>query len=98
MIQLRLYLSSPVLWSVAFTLIESKEDDFNCPEDCGLYSGEDKVSPFLQTACKAMEESTKCEEKFETTSKKKKKKKRKKSSVRIVGGKESKYPMPWMVR
>ena len=79
----------------------SKDEDFNCPEECGLYSEGDTVGPFLHTGCTAMVENKKCELKFKKKRKKRNKRrkhKQKDDGSRIVGGVETKYPMPWMVR
>ena len=63
-----------------------------------MFSEDDIIGPTLHDACKAMESDAECAEKFvEKNEKKTKKKKRKKKGTRIVGGIETKYPMPWMV-
>jgi len=77
--------------------------DFNCPDECGLYSEGDKIGPTLQSLCEAFKENPECKENFvetpkkEKKKKKKKKKRNKKSDDRIVGGVSTKHPMPWMV-
>ena len=81
--------------TLSFTV--GDENDFNCPDECGLYSAKDRIGPHLHDGCLAMSESSQCQAKFVMKDKRKKKKKKKKST-RIVGGVESKHPMPWMVR
>ena len=89
-----------VLLSLLVACSESNENDFNCPEECGLYSAEDLVGPRLHDGCTAMEESEKCKKKFapKTGKKKSKRKGKRKGTTRIVGGFPAKNPMPWMVR
>ena len=84
---------------------EGNENDFNCPDECGLYSKRDRVGPHLHDGCTAMEESATCAKKFVMEKeeevggdKKNKTRKRSNTNKRIVGGKISKNPMPWMVR
>jgi len=75
------------------------ENDFNCPEECGLFSEGDLIGPTLHNNCEALKENPECKEMFveKKEKKKKKKKRRRKSDTRIVGGVQSKSPMPWMV-
>ena len=88
-----------VLLSLLVACSESNENDFNCSEECGLYSAEDRVGPHLHDGCTAMEESEKCKRKFAPPKRKKKRKrKEKKEGSRIVGGFSAENPMPWMVR
>ena len=73
--------------------------DFNCPEECGLFSENDLIGPTLHNNCEALTENPECKELFvDKNEKKKRKKKKKYGDTRIVGGVETKYPMPWMVR
>jgi len=73
------------------------ENHFNCQEECGYYAQDDKAAPLMQSGCKAMTKSEKCQPKFNVKQKKKRKKKNKKKGERIVGGYSTKKPMPWMV-
>ena len=72
-------------------------DDFNCPFECGMYEKKDKdFGPKLHSLCNSMKESATCKSEFGKKEKTKKQKK-KISDVRIVGGEQAKYAMPWMV-
>ena len=87
-----------VLLSLLVACSESNENDFNCPEECGLYSAEDRVGPHLHDRCTAMEESEKCKRKFAPPKIKNKTKQRKKECSRRLCGLPDENPMPWMVR
>ena len=77
-----------------FFFLAGNGNEFNCPSQCGLYAPEDIKGPKFHEKCTSMEEGPVCKKEFKIKGRKKKKKK---SNQRIVGGKESKYPMPWMV-
>jgi len=70
--------------------------DFNCQDECGLYKKGDDESPDFHKLCEAMDEKRKCKKKY-GVKKRKKKVKKKQQGTRIVGGDETKNPMPWMV-
>ena len=78
----------------------SSENDFNCPEECGLFSEDDLIGPTLHNNCEALKENPECKELFvdKDETKKKRKKRKRYGDTRIVGGVETKNPMPWMVR
>ena len=88
---------SLMLVPLLVAISESSENDFNCPDECGLYSPKDRLGPHLHDHCTAMEESIKCKRKFAPSTRKKKRKRKKGKSTRIVGGLATKNPMPWMV-
>ena len=74
------------------------ENGFNCEDECGMYTKNDRVAPLLHESCTAMTESEKCKRKFEDIEKRKRsRKKRKKDDTRIVGGEPANDAMPWMV-
>ena len=100
-------LFTSVFLSFSVLVTEGNENDFNCPDECGLYSDGDRVGPHLHDGCTAMEESATCAKKFvmekeEEVGGDKKNKTRKRPTKqgpeRIVGGQAPKYAMPWMVR
>ena len=97
----RIYYWILVLGLTSISSAQYSEKDFNCPEECGLFSEGDLIGPTLHNNCEALKENPECKELFvekKEKKKKKKKKKRRKGDTRIVGGVESKNPMPWMVR
>ncbi|XP_023346589.1 uncharacterized protein LOC111715490 [Eurytemora carolleeae] len=71
-------------------------DDFNCKDECGLYTPGDVTMENLQTECKAFDAAIKCAEK-DIRLEKLKIKTRKKAGTRVVGGNAVKLPLPWMV-
>ena len=72
--------------------------DFNCQDECGLYKKGDDESPAFHNLCEAMDEKRKCKKKYGVKRNRKNKKKRTQRGTRIVGGDETKNPMPWMVK
>ena len=59
------------------------ENEFNCPDDCGLYAPYDTVGPFLHDDCdKVKKEIDPADHDL----------------FEIDGGFKSRYPMPWMVK
>ena len=62
-----------------------------------MYSSNDENGPDLHSRCLSMTESEACSSRLEEKEKKKKKMKRH-DGTRIVGGEESQYSMPWMVK
>ena len=71
-------------------------NNFNCPNQCGLYPQGDSKGPNLHSGCTAMTESEQCQRKFDVD-RGYQGPGRKDENVRIVAGEESKWPMPWMV-
>ena len=74
------------------------ENGFNCEDECGMYTKNDRVAPLLHESCTAMTESEKCKRKFTDNEKRKRSRRKKSQSERIVGGEVAKDAMPWMVK
>ena len=66
---------------------------FNCPEECGLYGKKDRTGPRLHNLCTSM---NKGECKVEASRNQSTKIMLQNRSNKIVGGLNSKHPMPWM--
>ena len=89
------------LFSVLLKSTRAADNDFNCPEQCGLYSSKDKIGPNLHSSCTAMD-AKKCDEEFEggvdyQLQQENKEAEEVQTKFRIVGGNRYKNPMPWMV-
>ena len=76
-------------------------NDFNCPNECGLYSSKDKIGPILHASCTAMD-NKKCRNEFGGSidyklQEENEKAEENKNNFRIVGGKKYANALPWMV-